>query len=291
MSQVVMGMPEVMRADPANAEQARAWDGDEGAYWAEHADVFDRALRAYRDAFFEAAEIGLGETVLDIGCGTGETARDAARIATDGRVVGIDLSAAMLREARRRAVAEGLDNVVFEQADAQIHPMPREAFDVAISRTGTMFFADVVAAFRNIAAALRPGGRFVQLVWQEPARNEWFSDFREAMAAGRTMPTPPPGAPGPFALADPDRIRAVLAGSGFTDVVIRGQGAPMWFGAEADAAHRFVSGLLGWMLEDLDDEGRAGALRALRDSLTRHEQPDGVFYASATWLVKAVREA
>ncbi|MFG2335534.1 class I SAM-dependent methyltransferase [Streptomyces yangpuensis] len=206
----------------------------------------------------------------------------------------MDLSAAMLREARRRAVAEDLDNVVFEQADAQVHRMPQEVFDVAISWTGTMFFADVVAAFSNIAAALRSGGRFVQLVWQEPARNEWFCDFGEAMAAGRTTPVPPPGAPGPFALADPDRIRAALTGSGFTDVVILAQGAPMCFGADADSAHRFVSGLLGWMLEDLDDQGRAGALRALRASLTRHEQPDGFFYffyASATWLVKAVREA
>ncbi|GAA1555316.1 methyltransferase domain-containing protein [Streptomyces globosus] len=290
MPQVVIGMPEVMRADPANADQARAWDGDEGAYWAAHADVFDRALRAYHDAFFDAAGIGRQEAVLDIGCGTGQTTRDAARAAVAGRAVGMDLSAAMLREARRRAAVEELRNVSFEQADVQVHPMPREAFDVAISRTGTMFFADAAAAFRNIAAALRPGGRFVQLVWQEAASNEWFSAFRDAMAAGRPMPMPPPGAPGPFALADPGRIRAVLADAGFTGVVLREQSAPMWFGADARAAHRFVSGLLGWMLEGLGEEGRTAALHGLQQSLTRHEQPDGVFYGSATWLVTAVRE-
>ena len=69
-----------LRVDPSNAEQAKAWDGGEGAYWAAHADHFDRSVTAYHLPFMEAAAIGTGEQVLDIGCGTGQTTRDAARL-------------------------------------------------------------------------------------------------------------------------------------------------------------------------------------------------------------------
>src|SRR5690348_9397043 len=110
------------RVDPANAEQARAWDGDEGAYWADHAQRFDRAVAAYHGTFMAACGIALGEHVLDIGCGTGQAARDAAAAAGPGHALGVDLSARMIELARRLAAAQGIGNVSFEQADAQIHP-------------------------------------------------------------------------------------------------------------------------------------------------------------------------
>ncbi|WP_416986032.1 class I SAM-dependent methyltransferase [Streptomyces sp. T028] len=273
--------------DPANDEQARAWDGDEGAYWAEHADQFDRALRSYRTRFLEASAVGAGQRVLDVGCGTGETTREAARRALAGEALGVDLSASMLQMARLRAGEEHLDNAAFLQADAQTHRFTSEAFDVAISRTGTMFFGDPVAAFRNIARALRPGGRFVQLVWQAPPRNEWFGAFTKAMAAGRVLPTPPPDAPGPFSLADPQRTRTLLARAGFAGPSVESLQGPMYFGPDTDRAYRFVLGLLGWMLDGLDHSARDTALADLRETIEAHEGPQGVEYASATWLVTA----
>src|SRR6516225_8501986 len=129
-----------LHVDPANAEQARAWDGDEGAYWAGNAGRFDRAVAAYHERFLAAAVIGCADRVIDIGCGTGQTTRDAARAAADGRALGVDLSARMIERARRLAAEHEIANAAFEQADAQIHPFETEAFDVAISRTGTMFF-------------------------------------------------------------------------------------------------------------------------------------------------------
>lgn len=282
-------MISTLRVDPANAEQARAWDGQEGAYWAEHADRYDRAIRAHRPHLLAAAGISAADQVLDIGCGTGQTTRDAARRASGGRALGVDLSAAMLRVARRRAAAEGLHNADFVQADAQVHPFPAAAFDVAVSRTGTMFFADPVAAFRNIAAALRPGGRLVQLVWQAPPDNEWFLSFTGALAAGRPLPTPAPGAPGPFGLADPERVRNVLGAAGFTGIRLEPHSESMWFGEDSDDAERFILGMLGWLLEGLDDEARRRAVDDLRATLAAHETPDGVHYASATWTIHATR--
>ncbi|MFG2335326.1 class I SAM-dependent methyltransferase [Streptomyces yangpuensis] len=282
-------MSSAPRVDPSNAEQAAAWDGREGTYWAEHADRFDRAVRAYLPHFLAAADVSASDRVLDIGCGTGETTRAAARRASGGLALGVDLSAAMLREARRRAVAEGLPNADFVQADAQNHAFPAASFDVAVSRTGTMFFADPVTAFRNIAGALRPGGRLVQLVWQAPAKNEWFLAFTGALSAGRPMTGPPPDAPGPFSLAEPDRVRTVLGAAGFTDVLLEPHGEAMWFGEDAADAERFTLGLLGWMLDGLDEAGRRRAVDDLRATLTAHETGDGVRYASATWIVRATR--
>ncbi|MFE6905684.1 class I SAM-dependent methyltransferase [Streptomyces erythrochromogenes] len=277
------------QVDPSNADQARAWDGTEGTYWAEHADRFDRAVRPYLAPFLAAADVAAADRVLDVGCGTGETTRAVARRASGGRALGVDLSAQMLRVARERAVTEGTDNAEFVQADAQVHAFPAASFDVAVSRTGTMFFADPVAAFRNIGGALRPGGRLVQLVWQEAAGNAWFLAFTRALAAGRPMTGPPPGAPGPFSLADPDRVRAVLTAAGFTGVRLEPHREAMWFGEDAADAERFTLGLHGWMLDGLDEGGRRRAVDDLRATLAAHEGDDGVRYASATWIVRATR--
>ena len=278
-----------LQADPANAEQARAWDGHEGAYWAQNAERFDRAVAAYRERFLAAAGIGRTDRVLDIGCGTGQTTRDAARAAADGFALGVDLSGQMIELARRLAAGQQLANARFEQADAQIHPFPAASFDVAISRTGTMFFGDPAAAFANIARAVRRGGRLVLLVWQSPEQNEWIGEMSGALAAGRDLPAPPAGVPGPFAQADPGAVKAVLATAGFTDVELAGLRQPMWFGSDADNAHAFVLGLLGWMLQGLDDAGRGRALGDLRASVTAHDTGHGVCYESAAWIVQATR--
>ncbi|MFF4449852.1 class I SAM-dependent methyltransferase [Streptomyces sp. NPDC001502] len=282
-------MVSTLQVAPSNAEQARAWDGQEGAYWAEHADRFDRALGPYRTRLLAAAGVSAADHVMDIGCGTGETTRDVAGQASSGLALGVDLSAAMLRVARRRAADEGLHNADFVQADAQVHAFSPASFDVAVSRTGTMFFADPVAAFRNIGGALRAGGRLVQLVWQPPTGNEWLLSFARALAAGRPLPTPPPDAPGPFSMADPTRVRTVLSSAGFTEILLEPHSEAMWFGEDAADAERFVLGLHGWMLDGLDAEGRRRAVDDLRTTLAAHETDDGVLYASATWIIRATR--
>jgi SAM-dependent methyltransferase len=275
--------------DRTNTEQLRAWDGDEGAYWADHAETFDRSLDAYRERFAAAADVQVGDRVVDIGCGTGQTTREAARAARSGSALGVDLSSRMIELARRRATEEGIGNVAFEQLDAQVYPFEPHAFDVAISRTGAMFFGDPVAAFTNIAGALGTGARLALLTWQPLARNEWIREFIAAFAAGRDLPGPPPSAPGPFGLSDPDRVRTILSTAGFVDVDLEGMSAGMWFGTDADDAYRFVLGFLGWMLEGLDDAARSRALDALRSTAFAHETDRGVVYESSAWIVTARR--
>jgi SAM-dependent methyltransferase len=279
----------VVEVDPSNAEQARAWDGDEGAYWAANAERFDRSIAGYHVPFMAAADISAQDQVLDVGCGTGLTTRDAARAASSGSALGIDLSARMIDYARQVAAREGLANVSFEQADAQTWPFMAEAFDVAISRTGAMFFGNPIGAFTNIARALRHGGRLVLLTWQGLGGNEWIRELSTAMAAGRDLPTPPSDAPGPFSLADPERVRTVLGAAGFTDIQLEAHSEAMWFGRDADDARRFALGLLGWMLDGLDDRARRRALDDLRATLTAHDAGHAILYESATWTIQATR--
>ena len=277
---------ETVPIDPANAEQLAAWNGTEGAYWAEHAAYFDRAIAGHDRPFQATAAIQSTDRVLDVGCGNGQNTRDTARVARSGSVLGVDLSAAMLDHARRAAEAEGLTNVSFLQADAQIHPFEPASFDVAICRTSAMFFADPVAALANIRRALRPAGRLVLLTWQGLAGNEWLKEIAGAFAAGREPRIPPPGV-GPFALSEPDRIRTVLGEAGYRDAQLVGNVAPMWFGADAADAFEFILGGQGWMLDGLDDAGRTVALDALRATTDAHQSADGVTFASATWITTA----
>jgi SAM-dependent methyltransferase len=284
-----MAPTNALQVDASNVDQLHAWDGDEGAYWAAHADYFDRSASPYHEKLMAAAAIALTDRVLDIGCGAGQTTRDAGRAATAGSALGVDLSSRMIDAARRRATAEGVTNAFFEQADAQIHPFEAGAFDVAISRSAAMFFGDQAAAFSNIARALRPHGRLVLTTWQSLADNEWVREIMGALAAGKEMPAPPPNARGPFALSDPDRIRDVLTSAGFTNVELEETRAGMWFGNDANDAYEFVLGLMSWMVRDLDDATRQQALGDLRSSLNAHNSGHGVVYGSAAWTIQATR--
>ena len=125
---------------------------------------YDAELQRHNEVLRRAVRVQLHDHVLDIGCGTGQTTRQAARMAQAGSVLGVDVSAAAIERARELARAEGLRNVTFEQADAQVHHFPQERFDLAVSRFGTMFFDDPVTAFANIGRALRPAGRLVMMV-------------------------------------------------------------------------------------------------------------------------------
>jgi hypothetical protein len=152
-----------------------------------------------------------------------------------------------------------------------------------------MFFGDPAAAFTNIGTSLRSGGRMVLVTWQPMGENEWLREFRTALAVGRDLPTPPPDAPGPFALSDARRVRDVLGAAGFSGVDLEDAREPMWFGDSVSEASQSVLGIFGWMLEELDDEGRARALDALHASMDAHHTPDGVVYDAALWVIRAYR--
>ena len=153
-------------------EQLRAWDGDQGAYWAKRAERFDEGVAGYRGRFLATAAIEAAAKLLDIGCGSGQTTRDAARCATAGLALGVDLSSRMIELARQLTENEHIVNAIFQQADAQRYPFSEQYFDVVISRHGAMFFGNAAATFTNIGRAMRRGERLVLLSWQPLQCNE-----------------------------------------------------------------------------------------------------------------------
>jgi SAM-dependent methyltransferase len=285
-----MTTTEQVRVAPGNRDQYAAWDGDEGERWAAHPDFFDASVRELQDRLREAAGVREGEQVLDLGCGTGQCAREAARAAgPGGGALGIDLSGAMVRVAAERARREGVGNVRFVQGDAQVYPFEPASVDVVLSRTGAMFFADQVAAFRNVAEALRPGGRLALVSWRSAGENEWITSLNGALLPGARAPQPPPEAPSPFRHADPSATRALLAAAGFDAIEMAALDATMYFGRDAEEGFAVLHGLLGWMVRDLDHDAAERAFVRLRDLLREHEAPDGVAFGCAAWLITARR--
>ena len=276
----------------ANSQQAEAWDGHQGDHWVNYADHYDALMQRVTPHLMHGAAVGITDRVLDVGCGSGSTTRSAARAARSGSALGVDLSAAMLRDAEQRARTEGIDNVRFEQADVQVHAFAPAEFDLAISRFGVMFFEDPVAAFTNIASSLRTGGRFVFVCWQERDPNDWVTV--PVGAALTVVPPPdraPEGAPGPFSLAKPGRIRQLLTDGGFVDVGTSQLAERILLGPNADAAVDFWqgTGTARGLLDGADAETERRAVDAVRDTLRLHEAPDGIWLDSAAWLVTAVR--
>jgi ubiquinone/menaquinone biosynthesis C-methylase UbiE len=253
--------------------------------------VYDAELRLLNDALRHAYEIGPADRVLDIGCGAGQTTRDAARLAGDGWALGVDISKGMIERARSLAEAEGIRNVTFEHADAQDHRFPAGRFDLAISRFGTMFFREPIAAFSNIGRATRPAGRLLLMVWQRHERNEWSVSIERALAGTVGSPVRGRTAPDHFSLADPAIVEGILAEAGFTDITFADVHEPVFYGRDVDAALAWVRGFASTkqVVDGLDPAGAELALERLRTTLAEHAREDGVWFDSRAWIVKARR--
>jgi SAM-dependent methyltransferase len=240
-----------------------------------------------------------GETILDIGCGCGRTTLQIAEaVGTSGAVVGADISATMLAEARARAIPSTAARPEFREVDAQTGDLGRAKFDAAFSRFGVMFFADPVAAFANIRSAAKRGGELVFVSWQPRSANQWLLVPAAALAehvpglGGPGPGGPAPGdGPGMFALADPDRIRQVLTRAGWRDVTVTAEQAPILVGGggSLDETVEFLrtSSIGRTALAGVDQGTAARALASVRAALAPHADDAGVRLNAAVWLVKA----
>ncbi len=273
-----------------NEEMIRYWNEVSGPRWVEHHDKLDAQISGIGQLMLDRLGIEPGQAVLDVGCGCGQTVLQVAeRVGRSGRVVALDVSRPMLEVARKRS--ERCRNVELLHADAQTEPLPAATFDRACSRFGVMFFEDPVVAFDNIRRSLRPDGRLGFVCWRARDDNPWFRVPLEAVAR-HVAPPPPAAGPGAFALADAERVSAMLEVAGFRDVsverldteILLGGGMPL---DETVEFTRYLGAVSALLDQAPSNAVHARALDAVREALAPYAGPDGVRLGAATWLVTA----
>jgi SAM-dependent methyltransferase len=289
-----MTQPKQAAPPRANAAQQEFWSTDGQLQYRQHEDRFEEMFRPFGRAIFECAEPQPGERVLDIGCGYATTTIEAARqVGPSGSVVGVDISSEMFAVARQRLADARVDNVALVEADAQVAAFDAASFDLVISRFGTMFFDDPAAAFANLAQALRPGGRLAFTCWREPHLTEWAAVAVGVAVKllGRPPQLGPAGGPGPFALADGDRVRSLVDGAGFTDVSLESITRPQRVGTDAPDVAAYVMSLpeSKHLFAGEPAAVLADASRALEVAFAPYAGAHGVVMDATAWLVSARR--
>jgi SAM-dependent methyltransferase len=270
------------------------WSGEGGRRWLKGEAFTARAVAAFGADALRAAAPQPRERALDVGCGTGATTIELARaVGGDGHVVGIDVSADLLVEARRRAAAVGARNLSFVEADAASHELGENRFDLLYSRFGVMFFADPTAAFANLRRAMRSDGRLAFVCWTPFKENPWAL-VAYAAAAQHLPALPPlgPEDPGPYSFGDPDRVRRILGGSGWNEIRLELVEHPIALaaGGGVEEALSFCGSAspVSRLLADAPEAGKTQALAAVRAALAPYETADGrIELLGRCWLVTA----
>lgn len=273
----------------ANRSEYEDWNGEDGRRWVADADRRDRLLAAVAQELLSDADVQPGESVVDVGCGCGATTLAVARAAgPKGAVLGVDISDVMLGVARERVAHADVSGVTLLQADAQTHRFEPARYDVAVSRFGTMFFDDPVAAFTNIARSLRPGGRLCLATWQPLVANDWLTIPGAALLRYGSLPEAAEG-PGMFAQSEPAVIGEVLRSSGFAEVEVRALRVPLHLGdSPADAAdHLANTGLGHAVLATIPERLQAKAVEDVREVLAEHQTSAGVELPGGILLTRA----
>lgn len=277
-----------------NEEQRSHWNEQAGAKWVESQQALDSMLGPLGTAAIEAVAPQPGESALDIGCGCGDTTFELARrIAPLGTATGFDISAPMLAHARLRALDQKLENVQFVEGDAQTFAFEAASFDLLFSRFGVMFFEDPEAAFANMRTALKPDGRMAFVCWQGVLDNPWMMTSIEAAAKHVRFDPPDPQAPGPFAFANPDRVRSILGQAGFRVGGVDGYLSKLRIGSglplETTVDFLMRLGPVGRMIGsgDIDQATSEAIAKDLHARLQPLLDGDAVAIDSATWIVTA----
>ncbi|HWD57289.1 MAG TPA: methyltransferase domain-containing protein [Stellaceae bacterium] len=278
-----------------NTAMGRYWNEIAGPRWVQRQAIQEARNLEMLDQLLAAARAAPGEQVLDIGCGTGVTSEPfAVAVGPQGHVTAVDISKPMLDAARHRIAARGLGNVTLLLADAQVHSFPPEAFDLVTSRLGVMFFADPAAAFRNLRAALRPGGRLCMAVWATVAESTHQSLPLKIAVRQLGPPAPQPvHAPGPNAYGDRDYLRGILGEAGFAEIAVEPRQFLVHGGDDAESAAEHA-GQFGAVQRLMDEKGTDGAARQaivedIAAAFASYETAAGLRFPATFLLVTATK--
>lgn len=268
--------------------QTALWNGRAGRAWVDVQQVLDQMFKPFEDLLAEAVRAGGAQRVLDVGCGTGSTTLAAARqVGAEGHCFGSDISEPMIAAARARAEREGTP-ARFICADAQSYAFEPASFDMIISRFGVMFFDHPVGAFANLRRAARDGAELRFVAWRSAAENPFMTTAERAAAP--LMPNLPArraDAPGQFAFADRDRVRAILEEGGWGEIDIRAIDVACTLPGKELVGYLSRLGPVGLMLQEADERTRKGIVETVLAAFDPFVYGDQVRFAAACWLVDA----
>ena len=279
-----------------NDEAISAWDGVLFDRWLKYRHIFVGGLANHGDEALRRFPPMAGWKVIDVGCGLGDTTQAIAHaVGPSGEVLGVDAAPRMLEIARRETAELGIVNARFDVADVQLDPLGQD-FDMAFSRMGTMFFANPVAALRNVRTALRPGAPLVMVVWRRREDNPWVWEAQQIVERMLGRPEEydqPTCGPGPFSMANADTVSDQLTYAGFAAPTFLRCDLPILLGKDVEEALEIalalgpaaeIVRLWGDRMADRHDEVRA----ALREVIAGFAREDGSVHAMAsTWIVSA----
>jgi SAM-dependent methyltransferase len=282
-----------------NEEALEAWDGVLFDRFVKFREIVTEGLGAHGEAALAAHPPRPGDRVLDIGCGFGDTSlRIAGLTGGSGSVLGVDVAPRFIEAAQGEAALAGTGNVRFAVRDVQVTEF-EDSFDYAFARFGTMFFANPVAAMRNVREALVPDGRLCMVVWRRKLDNDWL--HRAETVVEKFVEEPeetdePTCGPGPFSMANADTTSDILLNAGFAEVELRRCDIPILIGRDLDHAVEFVTaiGPAGEVIRLAGDEAekiRPQIEAALREALAEFDGPGGVIADASTWIVSATAPA
>lgn len=282
---------EIPAGHDRNADQIAYWNGPGGQRWTDRQQAHDIMLAPVSDILIDRARVGAGMRIVDVGCGCGATSVALAqRVGPAGHVLGVDISAPMLTQARRVAPADL--PVDFVLADATVYPFDPASVDLLFSRFGVMFFAEPAVSFANMRKALRPSGRLAFACWREPRENPWMMTPLQAVYKHvPKMPPQGPEDPGPFAFASEARVHGILSEAGFRDIAMEPCGLALDIavgrGLEAAVESALGIGPASRALEGQPAELRAAAKDSVREALAPFASGSTVPLPGSIWIVTA----
>jgi SAM-dependent methyltransferase len=271
----------------ANQDQAAHWNERAGQTWAELSDPLDQVLAPFVPLLMAEIAPIEGGRILDVGCGSGAVTRASARLAgAGGSALGIDISAPLIAAARARSAGE--ERADFVEADAQTHRFAPHSFDAIVSRFGVMFFADPVAAFRNLHQAARRGATLACAAWRSAPENAFMTAAERAAAPFLPeLPMRDEDAPGQFGFADGERVHHILAQAGWQAVAVRPSDVACAMSIEELKLYGARMGPLGALLPRLDEPTRAEVLRRVQEAMMPYVEDGVARFTAACWLIVA----
>lgn len=257
------------------------------------AEVYERHLvpamfAPWARRIVEAADVRPAERVLDVACGTGVVTRRAAeRVGGAGRVIGLDLNAAMLAVARSLPPAPGA-HIDWCEASALAMPLPDAAFDVVLCQQGLQQFPDRLAALGEMWRVLRSPGRLAASVWGRIERSPGMAALVEALERHISVAAAN-NRRAPFALGDADELGSLIAAAGFRDVAVRSLvGSTRFPSAEKLVEYQLAATPLS-TLGGMTDRARAAVIHDVCAALQAYVDDDGLTFPMEAHLVVAYK--